>query len=185
MTELLPYIFNIPSLILGLYLLVTSFKIYRPKFKTEEQSLKYDNSLEKFGTLRKIVSVILTLKGAYGLINPDPDRYKLGATKQENGWGTNAKTILIEKCLKDSGPTAIKYPKIGREYCECSTEKIMSNYTEEQYLSISQKSRDIQIKELIPKFQGCVGELKRRTDSTDRIMNRIELEKQKRTQAQF
>ena len=38
MTEYLPYIFNIPSLILGLYLFVTSFKIYRPKHKTEEQT---------------------------------------------------------------------------------------------------------------------------------------------------
>ena len=68
MTEFLPYIFNIPSLILGLYLFLTSFKIYRPKHKTEEQSVKYDNWLEKFGTTMKFISVILMLKGAYGII---------------------------------------------------------------------------------------------------------------------
>jgi hypothetical protein len=184
MTEFLPYIFNIPSLILGLYLFVTSFKIYRPKHKTEEQSLKYDNWLEKFGTMMKIISVILTLKGAYGLIYANPDTYKLGSTKESNGWEKNARAIMIEKCLKDSGPTAFNYPRVNKEYCECSVDKIMSIYTEEQYLSISQKSQDIQLKELMPKFQGCVDELKRRIDSTDRIMKRIELEKQKRNQSQ-
>ena len=184
MTEYLPYIFNIPSLILGLYLFVTSFKIYRPKHKTEEQSLKYDNWLEKFGTMMKIISVILTIKGAYGLIWANPDTYKLSSAIESNGWRKNSREILVEKCMKDSGPTAINYPKVGKEYCECSIDKIMSNYSEEQYLSISQKSQDIQQKELMPKFQGCVDALKRRIDSTDRIMKRIELEKQKRNQSQ-
>ena len=184
MTEFLPYIFNIPSLILGLYLFVTSFKIYRPKHKTEEQSLKYDNWLGKFGTMMKIISVILILKGAYGLVYANPDTYKLGSTKEKNGWERNAREIMIEKCLKDSGPTAFNYPKVNREYCQCSVDKIMSIYTEEQYLSISQKSQDIQLKELMPKFQGCVDELKRRIDSTDRIMKRIEIEKQKRNNSQ-
>ena len=184
MTPYLPYIFNIPSLILGLYLFVTSFKIYRPKQKTEEQSLKYDNWLEKFGTMMKIISVILTLKGAYGLIYANPDTYKLGQTKESNGWEKNAREILVEKCMKDSGPTALNYPKVNKEYCECSVDKIMNTYTQEQYLSISQKSQDVQIKELMPKFKGCTDELKRRIDSTDRIMKRIELEKQKRNPTQ-
>jgi hypothetical protein len=184
MTAYLPYIFNIPSLILGLYLFVTSFKIYRPKHKTEEQSLKYDNWLEKFGTMMKIISVILTLKGAYGLIYANPDTYKLGSTKESNGWEKNARAIMIEKCLKDSGPTAFKYPRVNKEYCECSVDKIMSIYSEEEYLKISKQPQEIQIKELMPKFQSCVDELKRRIDSTDRIMKRIELEKQKRNSTQ-
>ena len=82
--------------------------------------------------------------------------------------------------MNDAGPTAINYPRVTREYCECSTDKIMLSFTEDEYVEISQKSQEIQMKELLPKFQICADELKRRIDSTDRIMERIELEKQKR-----
>ena len=184
MTNFLPYIFNIPSFILGLYLFVTSFKIYRPKHKTEEQSLKYDNRLKKFGTIMKIISVILMLKGAHGLINASPDTYKLGSTIERNEWEKNAGKILIEKCMKDSGPTAFNYPKVNKEYCECSVDRLMSNYTQEQYLSISRKSQDVQFKELMPKFHDCLDDLKRKIDSTDQLMNRIKLEKQKINRSQ-
>ncbi len=57
MTNYLPYIFGLTSLLGGLYLFLLSFRLYRPKHKTNEQIQRYDKWLKKFGTLTKICSI--------------------------------------------------------------------------------------------------------------------------------
>lgn len=179
MTEYLPQIFNVNSLLIGLFLFAKSLGIFKPKTKPDDNPKKQDTWLEKYKTTVKIISVILIIKGIYGLLYPNPDNYKLASSKDKRGWERGAKSILDDKCIKNTGQTAINYPRITKEYCECSNEKIMNNYTEDQYLVITKKSIEIQSKELLPKFQDCLDELKRRIDSTDKIRSRIELQKQK------
>jgi hypothetical protein len=44
--DYLPYIFGLTSLLTGLYLFLLVFRIYKPKYKTEEQQLKVADLLE-------------------------------------------------------------------------------------------------------------------------------------------
>ncbi|MCD8529151.1 MAG: hypothetical protein LRY27_04160 [Chitinophagales bacterium] len=161
----MPYIFGVTSLLLGLYLFLFSFRFYNPKHKTEEQKERYEKTLEKFGTIMKVCSVILVLKGAYDLINPDPNRYKIGNANSNSEWTLEDRTILVENCLRDAGPTTTNYPQITEEYCNCSMDKIMNAITKDEYEKTLSKSQEEQIKELLPIFQVCLDELKQRIDS--------------------
>ena len=170
MINYLPYIFGLTSFLIGLYLFLFSFRLYKPKHKTDEQKERYEKSLEKFGTLMKVCSVILILKGSYDLINPDPDRYRVGNRNSE--WTAEDRAILIKNCMRDAGPTAANYPQITKQYCDCSMDKIMKAMTKDQYEKSLLKPQEEQIKEVLPLFQDCVDELKQRIDSVDRQTTR-------------
>ena len=68
MTQYLPYIFGTISFFGGLYLFLLSFKIYKPKNKTEEQKERMEKWHQKFGTLMKVISILLILNGAYDFV---------------------------------------------------------------------------------------------------------------------
>ena len=169
MTNYLPYIFGLTSFLGGLYLFLFSFRLYKPKHKAEEQKERYENSLEKFGTLMKVCSVILIINGSYDLIKHDPDRYRVGNGNKKTEWTSEDREILIKNCMRDAGPTATNYPQITKEYCDCSMDKIMKEMTKDQYIKILSKPQDEQIKEVLPIFQDCVTELKQRIDSVSNI----------------
>jgi hypothetical protein len=166
MINYLPYIFGLTSLILGLYTFFLSFRIYNPRHKTEGQRERHEKLLEKYGTLMKACSIALILSGSYDLITRSPDRYSIGNRNSE--WTSEDRAILVKNCIRDSGPTAINYPQITNEYCECSMDKIINRMTKEQYERTLSKPQEEQIKEVLPIFQDCVDELKLRIDSTDR-----------------
>ncbi len=166
MINYLPYIFGLTSFLGGLYLFLLSFRFYKPKHKTEEQKERYEKSLEKFGILMKICSVILILNGSYDLIKRDPERYSVGNKNSE--WTSEDRAILIKNCMRDAGPTATNYPQITKEYCDCSMDKIMKAMTKEQYEQSLSKPQEEQIKEVLPLFQDCVDKLKQHIDSVDR-----------------
>jgi len=168
MINYLPYIFGLASFLFGLYLFLFAFRIYKPKHKTEEQKERYERTLEKFGTLLKVCSIILILKGCYNLINTDPDRYKVGDKNSNSEWTFEDRTILIKNCMRDAAPTAKKYPQITKEYCTCSMDKIMKAMTKDQYEKSLSKPQEEQIKEVLPLFQDCVDELRQRIDSVDK-----------------
>lgn len=69
MSNLLQYIFGVSLLLSGIYLFVTSFKIYTPKHKTEEKAKSYENFYKKYLLLIKIASFFLILRGLYILID--------------------------------------------------------------------------------------------------------------------
>ncbi len=168
MINYLPYIFGLTSFLGGLYLFLLSFRLYKPKHKTEEQKERYSKSLEKFGTIMKVCSVILILNGSYDLIKRDPDRYSVGNGNRNSEWTSEDRAILIKNCMRDAGPTATNYPQITTEYCDCSMDKIMKAMTKDQYEKSLSKPQADQIKEVLPLFQDCVDELKQRIDSVDR-----------------
>lgn len=167
MINYLPYIFGLTSFLIGLYLFLFSFRLYEPKHKTDEQKERYEKTLEKFGTLMKICSVIIILNGSYDLITRDPDRYRVGNGNRNSEWTSEDRAILIKNCMRDAGPTATNYPQITKEYCECSMDKIMKAMTKDQYEKSLSKPQEEQIKEVLPLFQDCVDELEQRIDSVD------------------
>lgn len=168
MTNYLPYIFGLSSFLGGLYIFLVSFRLYKPKHKTEEKKERYEEWLKKFGFFMKICSVILILNGLYDLVIHNPDRYKIGYGNGTSEWTSGDRITLIKACMRDAGPTAINYPKITKEYCECSVDKIMKVMTEKQYEQSLSKPQEEQFKEIFPIIQECVTNLKRGIDSVDR-----------------
>lgn len=165
MINYLPYVFGLASLLAGLYLCLYSFRIYKPTHKTKEEKKRYEKSLEKFGTVMQICSVILILNGSYDLIKGNAERYKIGNTNSE--WTSEDRTILIENCIRDSGSNAINYLQITQEYCDCSMNNIMNAMTKEQYLKSLTKPQEEQLNEVLPLFQDCLDEFRQRIDSLE------------------
>jgi hypothetical protein len=168
MTNYLPYIFGLTSLLGGLYLFLLSFRLYRPKHKTNEQIQRYDKWLKKFGTLTKICSIILILNGSYDLIKQDPERYKIGLFSKGRQWTEEDRKILIQNCMRDAKTTAIEYPEITLKYCKCSMTKIMDSMSYDEYVKSLEKPQDEQMKIIVPIIQNCIDKLRKGIDSVDK-----------------
>jgi hypothetical protein len=168
MTNYLPYIFGLPSLLGGLYLFLFSFRIYKPKYKTDKHKERYHHWLEKFGALMKICSVFLILNGSYDLIKRDTERYKIDSSNNTRQWTAEDKRILIKNCMHGARTTATNYPQITRDYCECSMTKIMNSMSYEEYVKSLKKPQEEQMKIIVPIIQNCINELKKRIDSVDK-----------------
>ncbi len=95
-----PYINGFVFFLSGLCLFLFSFRIYRPKYKTVEQALKFDNMLRTWGNQWKFGSIVMILFGAYTLIRHDPNMYRLNSTIENNKWTDQDKTALIKNCMK-------------------------------------------------------------------------------------
>jgi hypothetical protein len=63
MTAYLPFALEMLAFGVGIYLFLISFRIYRPRFKTERAEEKFDNFVNTFGNTAKIASLILVLNG--------------------------------------------------------------------------------------------------------------------------
>jgi hypothetical protein len=166
MINYLPYIFGISSLLLGIYLFLVFFEIYKPKKLTEQTKEKS----ESFKSMMKIFSVILIFNGGYDLLNSNPERYKIEASESKKEisdeiWTDNDRQILVEKCIKESGQIAIDNPNIVKEYCECSIDNVMLAMTKKEYLINSQKTREEQMKVQMPLFQMCYDNMTKKLDS--------------------
>jgi hypothetical protein len=166
-TELLPYIFGTVSFLGGIYLGLFSFKIYRPKQKTEEQKSKFDDWLKKFGTIGKICSIILIINGAYDLIKRDSNRYKINKENTERVWTSADREILIKNCMREAQTTAENYPEITREYCECSMDKIIDSLSYDEYVKSLKEPQEKQLELIMPIIQGCVDKLRLDIDSVN------------------
>jgi hypothetical protein len=164
----LPYIFGLTSFSVGLYLFLRSFGLWKPKPSVEEQKGRYGIAPVKFGTFMKVCSVILILNGSYDLIMRNPERYRIGGGRRNAEWNSEDRAILIKSCMRDAGSTSANYPQITKEYCDCSTSRIMNAMTKDQYEKSLSKPQEDQIKEVLPIFQDCLDELKQRIDSVNR-----------------
>lgn len=159
MTNYLPLIFGISSLLLGIYLFLVFFGIYKPKTseKTEKKS-------ENMIIIMKIISVILIMKGGYNLLNLDSDTYKMNLTKVKAEWSETAKDSLNKYCLIGMGEQPEKYSKINFEYCNCTTEKIMKSYTQEEYETIIKKPVEEQVQIFTELLKDCKKDLQMKKD---------------------
>jgi hypothetical protein len=159
MTNHLPLIFGLSSLLLGIYLFLVFFGIYKPKTseETEEKS-------ENMKLIMKVISIILILKGCYNLLNLDSDTYKINSAKVETEWNVTAKDSLNKYCLIGMGNQPEKYSEINLEYCNCTTEKIMGNYTQEEYETLIKKPVEEQMKIFTKLLKDCKTELQKKID---------------------
>jgi hypothetical protein len=172
MTEYLPYIFGTVSFLGGIYLFLYFFKIYKPKFKTDEAKSRYEKAQAKFGTISKIASIVMILSGGYDLIVHDTERYTISNNVKQNEWTKEDRERLISDCIQSSGTTGKKYPVLIKKYCECSTNRIISSLTKDQFIEENKKTKEEQMKSLLPVFQNCLDELKIKIDSADNKINK-------------
>lgn len=163
MTNYLPLIFGISSLLLGIYLFLVFFGIYKPK--TSEQT---EEKSENMKVIMKVISVILILKGCYNLLNLDSDTYKTNSTKLKTEWSETAKDSLNKYCLIGMGEQPEKYSKINFEYCDCTTEKIMKSYTQEEYETIIKKPVEEQMQIFSELLKDCKADLQKKIDMIEK-----------------
>jgi len=97
------------------------------------------------------VIVLIIIISGFGIYNGMSD-LKTG------NWTPENKQILIEKCISDSKDMAEKYPELTQKYCECSTNHIQAEFTQTEYIKISKKPLDKQMKILMPVFENCLTE---------------------------
>ena len=164
MTNYLPLIFGISSLLLGIYLFLVFFGIYKPK-TTEEKEEKSEN----FKLLMKVFSVLLIFKGCYNLLNLNSDTYKIYSKKLNNEWSANAKDSLNKYCLIGMGAQPKEYSIINLEYCNCTSEKIMKTYTQVEYEKLIKKPVDEQMKIFSESLKDCQKILYRKIDSIEKL----------------
>lgn len=162
MTNSLPLIFGISSLLLGIYLFLVFFGIYKPKTseETEEKS-------ENMKLMMKVISIILILKGGYNLLNLDSDTYRINSKEAETEWSETAKDSLNKYCLIGMSEQPKENSKINFDYCNCTSEKIMKTYTQTEYEKIIKKPVDEQFKVFSELVKDCKAELQRKIDSVE------------------
>ncbi|MEM9649115.1 MAG: hypothetical protein AAF969_11590 [Bacteroidota bacterium] len=77
-------------------------------------------------------------------------------------WTTESRGIMIDRCMKDSKEMTIDYRELTFEYCACTTDKIQTEFTQQEYTKILEKPIDIQKQKLLPSFQSCLTEYQRK-----------------------
>jgi hypothetical protein len=162
MTNYLPLIFGISSLVLGSYLFLIFFGIYKRKTVKE-----VGEKSENFKLVMKAISIILILKGGYNLINFDSDNYKISSKKTETEWSDTAKDSLNKYCLIGMGNQPEENSKINFDYCNCTSEKIMKTYTQKEYEIIIKKPIKEQFEIFSELLKECKTELQKKADSLE------------------
>ncbi len=76
--------------------------------------------------------------------------------KESKDWTEEDRTMLIEKCIKETGNNGILYPEIAREYCECSHQLLLTKFTKPEYVELIKKPIDEQVEISKPIVQNCL-----------------------------
>lgn len=98
------------------------------------------------------IIVIIILVAGYQLFTGLSDL----TSKESIDWTEEDRTMLIEKCIDETGNDGILYPKIAREYCECGHDLLLSEMTKSEYLKLIKRPTEEQIKIGKPIFQDCL-----------------------------
>jgi hypothetical protein len=70
-------------------------------------------------------------------------------------WEEEDRQIMIDQCLHDLSGRAVLFPDISLEYCECTTDTLMSHYSKYEYFENMAKSREERSKEMTPVILEC------------------------------
>ena len=161
----LPYINGSVFFLVGLFTFLFSFRIYKPRYKTVEQALKFDNLLRTQGKSLKFGSIFMILFGVYNLIWHDPNMYRLNSTIEHNKWTDKDRAALIKNCMKGAVVASKKYPQLTLDYCTCSIDKIIRSIGRKEYFEASSKSPDERDKIDSTLIQGCAIIIRDQIDS--------------------
>ena len=121
-----------------------------PKFMTDQQKTTDKSFMQRNPWI--IIPAILIMGSVlvYNIVD-------LNAKTESQKWETADFTELVDKCVKKTGDLGVKYPKVTREYCECSTKNIQASLTKKQYIETMDKHPSEQLKVLTPILEDCMG----------------------------
>ncbi|HEY8935545.1 MAG TPA: hypothetical protein VIM65_10015 [Cyclobacteriaceae bacterium] len=100
------------------------------------------------------VIVIIILVAGYQIYNGLSDLIESRRAKEQ--WTNDDYTLLVNKCIQETGDKGVKYYDLTRAYCECSNDKIKAKFSKQQYIEIIKKPTEEQVKILLPVFQDCL-----------------------------
>ena len=169
-TNLLPYIYGIGYLLIGIFILLVSFKIYKLKFKDEESKIKIENILNKYSILIKLLSIFLILNGSYDLIIRDTNRYKIVNENENNKWTEKQRENMINECIENAKTKGTYYNGLTDEYCGCSVDKMMKALPLDKYMEMQNNTSKQKRSEIIkPIVKDCLDEYQKKIDSIEKI----------------
>lgn len=70
-------------------------------------------------------------------------------------WEDGDRDKLINTCIEDLGSRSVRFPKQTQEYCECSTDEMMKEFSKAEYEIANGKSASEQQEELLPVILDC------------------------------
>lgn len=70
-------------------------------------------------------------------------------------WEEKDRQVLINNCIDGTAHYGVRFPSLTQEYCECSTDSIMSQVKKAEYLQISSKSMHEQQQALMKVIAPC------------------------------
>ena len=113
-----------------------------------------ENQSKNFMSGKHWLIAILIIVMGYQFVTGIQD-LKKSRSENEN-WSNEDYNILVNRCIEETKEQGKQYPRITKEYCECSTKLVMSKVKKKDYLSISQKSIAEQTDKLLPIFKTCL-----------------------------
>lgn len=149
MEHLLPYLFGITRLLLGLFLIV----------KVVKWSGKEGQPTSSIWL--KILAIACFVSGLYTLIFSKPNDYRLSNDR----WEAGDREILMNKCLQETHEMAEKHPEIMNEYCECGVDAEMNHFSKPEYLELIKKTNEERVKVELPVFKHCLDEMQKKLHS--------------------
>jgi preprotein translocase subunit SecG len=113
----------------------------------ENNQVKFDNIMERKGTLLKIlvyactaIFAILILVSIFSFTNRQV---------QHRRWTKADKDAMTKTCIANAKNSYQKDPVRTTALCECATEKVISKYTYEEAMKLNSKSQQEQLDSMI------------------------------------
>lgn len=82
--------------------------------------------------------------------------------EKQNKWTEEDYNISINGCINDLKEQYYIDTIAGKEYCECSTQRISENFNRNEYIDIFQFSLEKQKELIMPIIQNCLEEYQKK-----------------------
>ena len=109
--------------------------------------------------------IIIILISSFGIYSGLKSLIKSKNNKTD--WSQTDRDNQIKECIKTTKEMGAKYPDIIKDYCECSTDKVINNMTKAKYDSIVALSIEAQKSLITPIIQDCIDTLQNRLLKAD------------------
>ncbi|MEI6124182.1 MAG: hypothetical protein WCQ95_11215 [Bacteroidota bacterium] len=87
--------------------------------------------------------------------------------KEKTVWTQTDRDNQIKECILTTKEMGEKYPEIVKDYCECSTDKVISSMTKEEYNKITSLPVDEQKRKITPIIKDCIDTLTKRIQKAE------------------
>jgi len=114
---------------------------------------------------RHLFIIIIILISLFGVYSGLKSFIKNKDNKSE--WTQTDRDNQIKDCIKTTKEMGEKYPYIIKDYCECSTDKVINSITKDEYNKITSLPINEQKTKITPIIKDCIETLKNRILKAD------------------